>query len=347
VTNGQGKILIKAATLQEAIDRADESYPGFRERVLDGNGEIKRFINVFVNGVDVRKLQGRSTPVQDGDEVAVIPAMAGGSGDQEESPVLVSADWLNAHCTDPTVRILDVRVSDPRLPMGYRMGHVPNAMPFDLNQDVFDVSGRTASRLKSPEAIAAVLSARGVSEASTIVLYDEDTGPLAGFMFWLLKYLGHRDVRVLNGGWHAWQRANGAVTREAPKVQPVIYTAHVNGDQRSNAEWIQEWTQRGDVVLLDARSDAEYYMGHIPGAVNLSYDEAIEHSTHQLKKPEELRQQFEAVGVTADKEVVTYCGSGSRSAHTYLVLKSLGYPRVRNYDGSMMDWSHGRHLPLE
>lgn len=79
ITNGQGKIQIHAATLQEAIEHAEASYPGFRERVLDGEGEIKRFINVFINGVDVRKLQGRATPVQDNDEVAVIPAMAGGA----------------------------------------------------------------------------------------------------------------------------------------------------------------------------------------------------------------------------------------------------------------------------
>jgi molybdopterin synthase sulfur carrier subunit len=79
LTAGQGKIQIEAATLQEAIERADASYPGFRERVLDNEGEIKRFINVFVNGVDVRKLQGRATPVHETDEVAVIPAMAGGS----------------------------------------------------------------------------------------------------------------------------------------------------------------------------------------------------------------------------------------------------------------------------
>lgn len=79
VTNGQGKIQIQATTLQEALDQAEAAYPGFRDRVLDGQGEIKRFINVFINGVDVRNLQGRATPVQDNDEVAVIPAMAGGA----------------------------------------------------------------------------------------------------------------------------------------------------------------------------------------------------------------------------------------------------------------------------
>jgi thiosulfate/3-mercaptopyruvate sulfurtransferase len=347
VTNGQAKIQVAAATLQEAIDRAEENYPGFRERVLDNSGEIKRFINVFVNGVDVRKLQGRSTPVQDGDEVAVIPAMAGGSEHAPETPVLVSVDWLKAHLNDPNLRVLDARVSDPRLPMGYRMNHIPNAVPFDLNRDVYEMAGYGMPQMKAPEAIAQALGARGVSNDSTIVLYDEGTGPLAGFVYWLLKYLGHRDARVLDGGWHAWQQAKAPVTRDVPQLQPTTYAAQVDPNQRSTADWIQALNDRGDVVLLDARSDAEYYMGHIPGAVNLSFEEAIDYASQRLKAAEQLRARFEAIGVTPDKEVVTYCGSGSRSAHTYLVLKALGYPRVRNYDGSMMDWGRRRGLPIE
>src|SRR5919202_469499 len=122
LTGGQGKIQIApspaATTLQDVIEDADALYPGFRERVLDSDGEIKRFINVFVNGVDVRQLQGRATPLKDGDEVAVIPAMAGGE-DSLDSQVLVSVDLLKQHLNDPNVRVIDVRATDPRLPVGY------------------------------------------------------------------------------------------------------------------------------------------------------------------------------------------------------------------------------------
>jgi thiosulfate/3-mercaptopyruvate sulfurtransferase len=346
ITGGQTKIQIDASTLQEAIDRADAAYPGFRERVLDTDGEVKRFINVFVNGVDVRKLQGRATPVKDGDEVAVIPAMAGGEEGTASYQNLIDVEWLKEHYSDPGVRILDVRVSDPRLPIGYRMGHVPNSLPFDLHGDVYEM-GYGLPKMKPADAIAQALGARGISNASTLVVYDESTGPLAAFVYWLLKYLGHSDVRVLNGGWHAWQRANAPVTRELSQVQTCPYAAHVDQSQRSTADWIQEHSQATDLVLLDARSDGEYYMGHIPGAVNLSFDAAIDYSNQMLKSEEELKRQFEAVGVTPDKEIVTYCGSGSRSAHTYLVLKRLGYPRVRNYDGSMMDWVQMKRLPVE
>jgi thiosulfate/3-mercaptopyruvate sulfurtransferase len=345
-TGGQAKIHIDASTLQEAIERADALYPGFRERVLDGDGEVKRFINVFVNGIDVRKLQGRATPVHDGDEVAVIPAMAGGEGRGDDAQILVGVDWLKQHLNQPEVRILDARVSDPRLPMGYRTGHIPNALPFDLNRDVYEM-GYGLPKMKPPEAIAQALGSRGVPNDSTLVVYDESTGPLAGFVYWLLRFIGHQDVRVLNGGWHAWQKANAPVTREVPQFQPCPYVAQVDASQRSTADWIQEQAQREDLVLLDARSDGEYYMGHIPGAVNLSFDAAIDYSNQMLKNPEELRSQFEEVGVIPGKEIVAYCGSGSRSAHTYLVLKALGYPRVRNYDGSMMDWAQMRRLPIE
>lgn len=260
--------------------------------------------------------------------------------------IIVSVEWLKQRLQDPRLRLLDTRVSDPRLPIGFRMGHIPGAIPFDLNHDVYEL-GPLGPRMKSPAAIAQVLSARGVGNDAMIVLYDEDTGPLAGTIFWLLKYLGHQEVHVLNGGWEAWKQAGGAITKEFPLLDPVPYVAKVDETQHSTAEWIQQNASRADVLLLDTRTDGEYYMGHIPGAVNLSFDAAIDYATHQLKDKRILLEQFSKVGATPDKEIVVYCSSGSRSAHTYLVLKALGYPRVRNYKGSMMDWVQTHGLPIE
>lgn len=261
-------------------------------------------------------------------------------------PVIVSVDWLKENTSNPTVHPVDARVSDPRLPMGYRASHIPGAVPFDLNRDMYEM-GPGGPRIKPFEAVAAILGERGIANDSTIVLYDEGTGPLTGTVYWLLKYMGHADVRVLNGGWHAWEQAHAPTTKQVPHFQPVTYTAHVDENQHSTAEWIQDNSARADLVLLDTRMDSEYYMGHIPGAVNLSFDEAVDYPTQGLKDEAVLRHQFENVGATPDKEIVVYCGSGSRSAHSYLVLKSLGYPRVRNYKGSMQDWAHRRGLPLE
>src|SRR5581483_5805493 len=239
-------------------------------------------------------------------------------------PILVSVDWLQNHLNDPQLRVIDARVSDPRLPMGYRSSHIPGAVPFDLNRDMYQHSA-AGPQMQSPEAIARTLGERGIGNDSTIVLYDEGTGPLTGTVYWLLKYLGHRDVRVLNGGWHAWTQAGAPVTADKPQVPPVTYVPQVDESQLGTAEWIQANAARPDVLLLDARMDSEYYMGHIPGAANLSFDEAIDFQTQGLKDPQVLRAQFESVGATPDKEIVVYCGSGSRSAHTYFVLQSLGY----------------------
>lgn len=260
-------------------------------------------------------------------------------------PIIVTTEWLQEHLRDPNVRVIDARVADPRLPMGYRAGHIPHAVPFDLNLDMYELR-MSSHRLKAPEAIAETLGARGISNDATIVIYDEDLNPLAGTTYWLLKYLGHNDVRVLDGGWNAWRQAKGEITNETPTPEAVKYTPHVDESQHSTAEWIQENASRADVVLLDARMDSEYYMGHVPGAVNLSFDAAMDVATRKLKAPDVMRAQLEDVGATPDKEIVVYCGSGARSSHTFLVLKSLGYPRVRNYKGSMMDWS-ARGLPIE
>ncbi len=262
------------------------------------------------------------------------------------NPVIVSVEWLQANLDNPSIRVLDTRVSDPRLPMGYRASHVPGAVPFDLNRDGYEMAPGGA-KLKDLGTIAQTLGERGIANESTIVLYDEGTGPLAGTVYWLLNYMGHEDVRVLNGGWYAWQQAGAPTTAQVPQVSPVAYIARIDEEQHSTAEWIQENAGKEDVILLDTRMEDEFAMGHIAGARNLSFDEAIEFRTQELKEPEVLKHLFETVDVTPDKEVVVYCGSGARSAHTYLVLKSLGYPRVRNYKGSMHDWARMRRLPLE
>lgn len=261
-------------------------------------------------------------------------------------PVLVTVEWLTKHSNDPGLRILDARVSDPRLPMGYRASHIPGAVPFDLNRDVYEM-GPGGPRMRAPDAIAATLGSRGIAVDSPVVLYDESTGPLAGSVYWLLKYLGHADVKVLEGGWHAWSQAHAPTTKDVPQWPRAMYVPNPDESQLSTAEWIQDNSGRADLVLLDTRTDSEYYMGHIPGAVNLSFDEALDRQTQGLKPEPTLRAQFEQTGVTPDKEIVVYCGSGARSAHTYLVLRALGYPRVRNYKGSMIDWAQHRGLPLE
>jgi thiosulfate/3-mercaptopyruvate sulfurtransferase len=260
--------------------------------------------------------------------------------------LLVDAAWLNQHLNDLNTRILDVRASDLRLPMGYRMGHVPRAIALDVGRDFF-VFDDGAVRLASPDQIAQALTQRGIANNTQIVIYDEWTGQLATFTYWVLRYVGHRDIKILHGGWAAWQSSKGAVTRDAPQIVPAMYRAQPNDGVRATAEWIQANAERSDVFLLDARTEGEYAMGHIPGAANLPYDFSLEMRTQTLKDAAGLRVQLDAVGATPEKEIVAYCASGARSSHMFTTLQLLGYPRVRNYDGSMHDWAEARGLPIE
>ena len=260
--------------------------------------------------------------------------------------LLVDVEWLRQHLDDPQFRILDVRASDPRLPIGYRMGHIPGALALDPTRDFFVFEHR-APRLATPEGIAQSLGKRGISNDTPIVIYDEWTGQLAALTFWILRFAGHRGASILHGGWAMWRNSGGPVTRDTPTIVSVEYQARPNEAARATAEWIQANAGHPDVLLLDTRTPDEFAMGHIPGAVNLSYDTALEMRTQTYKDAQQLRDSLTAVGATPDKEIVTYCAAGSRSAHMFTTLQLLGYPRVRNYDGSMTDWYQLRGLPLE
>ena len=260
--------------------------------------------------------------------------------------ILVEADWLKENLDDPHLKILDVRANDPRLPFGYRMGHIQHSIALDPTREFFVYSNGSAD-LAASETVANALCARGIANDSPIVIYDEWTGQLSAITFWVLQTIGHRAVKILHGGWAAWKNANGAVTRDAPTFAPQNYIAHSDDATRATAEWIQNNSARADLVLLDLRTPDEYRGGHIPDAVNLSYDTALDLRTQMFKDAATLRAQLESVGATPDKEIVAYCAAGARSAHSYTMLKVLGYPRVRNYDGSMNDWFRARGLPLE
>jgi thiosulfate/3-mercaptopyruvate sulfurtransferase len=266
--------------------------------------------------------------------------------DYPNGKMLVEVDWLKQHLSDPKLRLLDVRTSDPRLPMGYRMGHIPGAIALDPAREFYILTphGRDVA---ASEMIANALGSRSIANDSTIVIYDEWTGQLAAMTFWILSLTGHRDLYILHGGWSKWQKSGGAVTQQAPQFAVVEYRAERNEDLRATADWIQANQSRPDLLLLDVRSDGEYGMGHIPGAVNLSWDVTLDPQTQTFRDSATLRKQLETVGATPDKEIVAYCASGARSSHMFATMRLLGYPRIRNYNGSMMDWMQMRGLPVE
>ena len=254
--------------------------------------------------------------------------------------ILIDVSWLNEHRLDPNLVLVDVRGA------GYRLGHIPDAIALNLGRDFFVMANRFVE-LASPEQIAQGLGALGIANASTIILYDDTNDQLVALVYWLLRYIGHTAIKILHGGWLGWRNAGGEISQTIPQVARAQYRAQTQNDLRATAEWIQANAARADVLVLDARSLNEYKMGHIPNAVNLPYDQNLDWQTMRFRDEAILRAQFEAIGVTPDKEMVVYCHSGMRSAHMFLTLCLMGYARVRNYNGSMADWFENRRLLIE
>lgn len=199
-----------------------------------------------------------------------------------------------------------------------------------------------------------LFSLRGVEPFRPVVIYEQDAGIRAARVFWLLEYLGHPNVRVLDGGLGAWTAAGLPVGTAA--VAPTPSNWHGSADPALIATWsfVRDRLGRAGTSIVDTRSEGEYYGevvrarrgGAIPGAVNLEWKQNLA-ADGRFKSDDELRAMYEAIGVTPDREVITYCQGGYRAAHTYLALRRLGYPNVKTYTGSWKEWGDREDLPLE
>jgi thiosulfate/3-mercaptopyruvate sulfurtransferase len=243
-------------------------------------------------------------------------------------------------------------VLDLRPPEAYTAGHVPGAIHLDLwGVSLTDTDpGPLAAFMWMIEHVLAI---HGVSASTPIVVYDDQSGVRAARAFWFLEYFGHPSVCVLDGGWNAWMRDGLPVTRDALPPPKSEWTG--SREARTIATWrdVLDATARTDAVILDARSEGEHRGttvrakrgGAIPGAVNIEWTQNLT-AQGDFKPAAELRRMYEAAGVTPDREIITYCQGGYRAAHSYLALRLLGYPRVRNYVGSWKEWGDREDLPI-
>lgn len=199
-----------------------------------------------------------------------------------------------------------------------------------------------------------LLASRGVSNDVAVVVYDETSGIRAARAFWFLEYFGHPRTRVLDGGFNAWTRAGLPTTQQTHKPKATEWTGARNDEILAGWRDLKDRLGLADAVILDTRSDGEYCGttiraargGAVPGAVHLEWTNNLA-ADGAFKSPHELKQMYERAGVTADREVVTYCQGGYRAAHSYLALRIAGYPRVRNYIGSWKEWGDRVDLPIE
>jgi thiosulfate/3-mercaptopyruvate sulfurtransferase len=258
------------------------------------------------------------------------------------------AELAQALAHDPRPLVLDVRSAE-----SFAAGHIAHAIHLDL-WGVSLIDTDPAPLAAFMWMIDHLLLIRGVDKDTPVVIYDSDSGMRAARVFWFLEYLGHPRVSVLDGGITAWTREGQPVTRDTESPGKTRWAGTAQPSRIATWRDVEARLGDRDAVILDTRSDDEYFGrvararrgGAIPGAVHIEWTRNL--GTDGAFKPaSELRAMYEAAGVTADKDVVTYCQGGYRAAHSYLALRLLGYPRVRNYTGSWKEWGDREELPVE
>jgi thiosulfate/3-mercaptopyruvate sulfurtransferase len=261
--------------------------------------------------------------------------------------LLVDPEWLGDRIGDQRVRTVDLRDRE-----AYAGGHIPGSVQLDLEYLGERREGCDNMVLR-PANFAHIMAGLGISEGDTVVAYDDHWGLPSARLIWALHYYGHSSAVVLNGGWDRWQeegrpmtgvpRSDGPTPENSDGPAPEgrgSFEAHPNPDVSADFEWIADGVAREDVILLDTRSHTEFDQGHLPGAKSWDWFNAVPAGSWECSRdPETLRSELAALGVYPSDEVVAYCRSGMRAAHTYMVLRHAGFPRVRLYDGSWQEWS--------
>jgi thiosulfate/3-mercaptopyruvate sulfurtransferase len=265
--------------------------------------------------------------------------------------VLVDTDWVRARTSDPAVRIVEVGGNSE----AYDEGHVPGAVFLSMgrlsNPDE-PLPNMIATRAQVSEALASL----GVEEGQTVVLHDRQNSLQAARAFWVLAYYQHPDVRVYDGGVRKWTADGGALSTEPVEVTASDYQAGPADEAiRTTWQYVVDHTDDPQTLMCDVRSPDEHLGrdvraergGHIPGSVNLEWSVATR-PDGTFRSAQELSSLYTAAGFTPDREIITYCQSGVRGAHTWFVLSQLlGYPNVRNYDGSWAEYGSNPESPIE
>ncbi len=272
--------------------------------------------------------------------------------------MLVDTAWVVEHLNDPNVRVVE---SDEDILL-YDQGHVPGAVMIDW---VGDLNDRVRRDYLGREGFERLCAAKGIGNDTTVVFYGDKNNWWACYALWVFQLFGHANVKIMNGGRKKWVDEARPLSKETPRLAPAIYHAPERADYKIRAyrDQVLEHVQ-AKRPLVDVRSPAEYtgellHMeaypqegalrgGHIPGARNIPWGKAAREDG-TFKPATELRELYEtANGLRPDQTVIAYCRIGERSSHTWFVLTYLlGYPNVRNYDGSWTEWGNLVGVPIE
>ncbi|MFZ0510339.1 MAG: sulfurtransferase, partial [Candidatus Nitrosopolaris sp.] len=281
---------------------------------------------------------------------------------------LVDTQWAEDHLKDPKVRIAEV---DYDSSSNYNIGHIPGSILFDWKKDINEPLSRN---ILTREVYQDLLQKAGINNNTTIVIYGDFNNWFAAFAFWVFKYYGYKDIRIIDGGRKKWLIEDRPISKDTPEYPRGNFRAAAYSENsiRAFLSYVRLYApgleNRGGnnnmVELVDVRSPKEFTGeilappeypteqaqrgGHIPGAKNIPWSQAVNDNDGTFKSADELRKLYESKGITPDKEVIAYCRIGERSSHTWFVLKYLlGYPNVKNYDGSWTEWGSIIASPIE
>jgi len=270
---------------------------------------------------------------------------------------LVSTDWVADHLNDPTVRLIEVDVDTE----AYARGHILGAAALSWTSQISD---RVRRDIVSKTSWEELLSTAGVSPNTRLVFYGDNNNWFAAFAYWVARMYGHPDLALMNGGRKKWELENRPLVTDETGVTRTHYTATgPDLTYRAFMSQVQPYVGAPDGrALVDVRSPAEYKgeiiappglpetaqrCGHIPGATNIPWAQAA-NEDGTFKSAAELHDLYAGKGITSDKDIIAYCRIGERSSHTWFVLTELlGYPKVRNYDGSWTEWGSVIAAPIE
>jgi thiosulfate/3-mercaptopyruvate sulfurtransferase len=270
---------------------------------------------------------------------------------------LVETDWLEEHVNDPNIRLIEVDEDTE----AYEKGHIQGAVGWNWTTDLHTEVGRDYI---DQAGLSELLSAAGVGSDSTVILYGGNNNWFAAYAYWVLKLRGFDDVKLLNGGRKKWELESRELTQDPPSVSGTGFS--ISGGERDQIRALRDEVLgklEGATGFVDVRSPEEFrgeklapdhlpqeqaqVPGHIAGAANIPWAKAA-NEDGTFKSADELKALYEAEGITGDREIIAYCRIGERSSHTWFALQELlGYPNVKNYDGSWTEYGSLVGAPVE